>query len=469
MNSKAIIFSVFIFLSVALHAQLKVASVLGDNMVLQRNTEVNIWGKTLPNQNITVKTAWNKTSTRTTADEKGNWIVKVKTTQAGGPYTIDINSSKEKIQLKNILLGEVWLCSGQSNMEMPVRGFEDQPIANSTEILSDAENNQIRFLKVEHASKASPQDTCVGQWSVANAGTVSRFSALSYLFAKQLQQKLNVPVGVICSAWGGSRIEPWIDAQTLSKFPNALAQTTYKGIEPQHQASTLYNGMIAPIQNFVIKGALWYQGESNILNYYEYAELLQAMVAQWRKNFNVGDFPFYFVEIAPYSYPYKGALNSALLREAQLKAQTIIPNSGMVSTIDLGDENWIHPAEKITIAKRLSIWAMSETYHLEGLPYKTPTFKALEVNDSIAVISFNNVALGLTTWGKEVNCMEIAGADKVFYPAEMKIIKKQLNVWSPKVKTPVAVRYAFSNFPKTEGYLYNTTGLPVPSFRTDNW
>ncbi len=469
MNFKSITFFVLLILSFALQAQLKVASVLGDNMVLQRNTEVNIWGKASPNQNITIKTGWSKISTKITADEKGNWIVKVKTTQAGGPYTIQINCNKEKIQLNNILLGEVWLCSGQSNMEMPVEGFEDQPIANSVEILSGAENSQIRFFKVEHASTQSPQDTCVGHWSVANALTVSKFSAVGYLFAKQLQQKLNIPVGVICSAWGGSRIESWMDAQTLAKFPNALAQTTVDGILPQHQASKLYNGMIAPIQNFVIKGALWYQGESNIINYFEYAVLLQAMVAQWRKNFNVGEFPFYFVEIAPYPYPYKGALNSALQREAQLKAQALIPNSAIVSTIDLGDENCIHPAEKATIAKRLAMCALSETYRIEGLPYKTPTFKTMEVKDSMAIISFNNVALGLSSGGKKVNCLEIAGVDKVFYPAEMNIEKMQLNVWSPMVKAPVAVRYAFSNYPKTDGYLYNTTGLPVPSFRTDNW
>ncbi len=469
MNIKTILFSVFIFLSFALQAQLKIASVLGDDMVLQRNTEVNIWGKASPHQNVTVTASWNKISTKTTADDKGNWIAKVKTTNAGGPYNISVISNKEKIQLKNILLGEVWLCSGQSNMEMPVEGIEDQPINNSSDILLDAENKQIRFFKVEHASTQSPQDTCVGHWSVASAITVSKFSAVGYLFAKQLQQKLNIPVGVICSAWGGSRIEPWIDTQTLANFPNALAQTTYNGIEPQYRASALYNGMIAPIQNFVIKGALWYQGESNIINYYEYAELMQAMVAQWRKNFNVGEFPFYFVEIAPYPYPYKGALNSALQREAQLKANKLIPNSGMVSTIDLGDEIWIHPAEKTTIAKRLSMWALSETYHFEGLPYKTPTFKAMEVKDSLAIISFNNVALGLSTWGKKVTCLEIAGADKVFYPAEMNIEKMQLYVWSPMVKVPLAVRYAFSNYPKTEGYLYNTAGLPVPSFRTDNW
>lgn len=469
MNIKTILFSVFIFLSFALQAQLEVASVLGNDMVLQRNTEVNIWGKATPNQDVVVQTSWTKISTKTTADEKGKWIVKVKSTNAGGPYTIKISSKKEKILLQNILLGEVWLCSGQSNMEMPIRGFEDQPINNSCDILLDAENKQIRFFKVEHASISSPQDTCVGKWSVANAVTVSKFSAVSYLFAKQLQQKLNIPVGVICSAWGGSRIEPWMDAQTLAKFPNALAQTTFDGIQPQHQAYKLYNGMIAPIQNFVIKGALWYQGESNIINYYEYAELMQAMIAQWRKNFNVGEFPFYFVEIAPYPYPYKGALNSALQREAQLKAQALIPNSGMVSTIDLGDEDWIHPAEKATVAKRLSLWALSETYHVEGLPYKTPTFKTMEVKDSVAIISFNDLALGLTSWGKKVNCIEIAGADKVFYPAEIKIVNKQLQVSSPNVKIPVAVRYAFSNFPKTEGYLYNTAGLPVPSFRTDNW
>jgi len=469
MNLKTILFSVLFFLPLALFAQLKVASVLGNDMVLQRNAEVRIWGKAIPTQKVNVFTSWNKVSTITTADEKGNWILKVKTTDAGGPYSILIRSNTEKLQLTNVLLGEVWLCSGQSNMEMPVKGFEDQPISRSADILMDAQNDRIRLFNVEHASLKSPQDTSVGQWKIANAVTVSKFSAVGYLFAKQLQQKLNVPVGVICSAWGGSRIEPWMDAQTLATFPNALAQTTFDGIQPQHRASTLYNGMIAPIQNMVIKGALWYQGESNIINYYEYAGLMQAMVAQWRKNFDVGEFPFYFVEIAPYPYPYKGALNSALQRESQCKAYSLIPNAGMVSTIDLGDEDWIHPAEKATIAKRLSLWALSETYHQDGLPYKTPTFSTMEVKDSVATLSFQHVLLGLTSFGRKVTCLEIAGADKVFYPAQMSMAKKQLKVWSANVKAPVAVRYAFSNYPKTEGYLYNTAGLPVPSFRTDNW
>lgn len=469
MKSKIFIASVILSLCFQVQATIKVATILGDNMVLQRNSEVKLWGKANPNQKLNIVIGWNKEKINTTANDKGEWLVKVKTSDAGGPYNISITSAKEKIQLQNILLGEVWLCSGQSNMDMTIAGYGDQPINGSTDALLSAANNNIRLFTVARVSKAQPQDSCKGSWLVASAESVSKFSAVGYFYARFLQQSLNVPVGMICSAWGGSRIEAWMKNDVITGFADAYKQTTQEKSQPNQRASTLYNGMIAPIINYNIKGAIWYQGESNIINYQDYPALQDAMVKSWRTDFGVGNFPFYFVEIAPHAYSNPKAIKAALQREQQYKAMNLTPNSGMVSTVDFGEEKCIHPAEKATVSKRLALWALSETYNIKGLPYKSPVYKSMLVKDSVAVITFENAANGLTTNGKTVEGFEVAGQDSVFYPAKLTINQKQARIYSPNVKIPVAVRYNFRNFLPSGGFLYNTAGLPVIPFRTDNW
>ena len=470
MKTKFFLLSVLIFSFVLMQAQIKVASILGDNMVMQRNTEVKIWGKARPGEKLVITTGWNKVQTSVTTNAKGEWIAKVKTTDAGGPYTITISSPKEKVLLKNVLLGEVWLCSGQSNMEMPVAGFNDQPINGSNDLLVEADNSNLRLFTVKKSAITTLQDTCSGKWEVAAATSVAQFSAVGYFYANQLQQKLKVPVGIINSSWGGTRIEPWMNKESIAQYPEALTRSTQEKTASMQRATNLYNGMIAPIVNFAIKGAIWYQGESNIGEYKEYAALMKGMVTGWRKDFGVGEFPFYYVQIAPYSYNNSKATNSALQRDEQLRAMALIPNSGMVSTIDIGEEKCIHPAEKLTVGKRLAYWAFAETYGFKGINYKSPSYKSMSVKDSVAYISFDNTAKGLTTFGKEVESFEIAGADKVFFPGKLITIRLgQALVWAPQVKVPVAVRYGFCNFPQTKGFLYNIAGLPVLSFRTDDW
>lgn len=469
MKTKFLFLFLLLLSFLAGQAEIKVASVLGDNMVLQRNSEVKLWGTAKPGEKLVIKGGWTITPAVAQCNEKGEWMVKMKTNDAGGPYTILIASLKEKLTLRNIMLGEVWLCSGQSNMEMPMAGFGDSPIIGANDLMMDAENENIRLFKVNRAISSVPVDTCSGKWSVANAETAYNFSAVGYMYARILQQKLKVPVGVICSSWGGSAIEAWISHDHLLPFTDAYNRSSQPKTAIHQKASNLYNGMISPLINYVIKGAIWYQGESNIGNYKEYAALQAGMVANWRKDFGVGDFPFYFVQIAPYWYNNSKAINSALQRDEQLKAVALIPQSGMACTLDIGEEKNIHPAEKYVVSKRLALWALAETYGVKGVLYKSPVFSGMVVKDTLAVLSFDNVAMGLSTFGKEVNCFEVAGADSIFYPAKLAIKAKQANVWSPKVKSPVAVRYAFSNFPVTNGYLYNTAGLPVPSFRTDNW
>jgi len=469
MNSKIIILGIFLISAFSLSAKIKVASVLGDNMVLQRNTEVKIWGTADPNQKLTITTSWNKTKLSTTANDKGEWLVKAKTTEAGGPFTITFAAGKEKVQLQNILLGEVWLCSGQSNMQMSLLGYNDQPINGSNETILEANNCQLRLFTVKLSAQSSPQDTCVGKWEISSPKTAGNFSAVGYYFASKLQKVLKVPVGVINSSWGGSRIEAWIDAETMQKFPESLASTTKEKTPQHHRAANLYNAMIYPLKNLSIKGAIWYQGESNRGEYQYYAGLQKAMVAKWKSDFELKELPFYFVQIAPFWYNNSKDILSGKFYDEQLKSSLEIPNAGMVTTVDVGEEFCIHPAEKEILGQRLSYWALSETYKMEGIAYKNPIYKSVAVKDSALVLSFDNLVNGLTSYGKELTNFEIAGDDKVFYPAVAKIKSKQLTLTAPEVKKPVAAHYAYINYPSGKGFLYNTAGLPVLPFRTDNW
>lgn len=463
-------FSLTIFLLISflpVNAAITVGSVLGDNMVLQRNSEVKLWGKAGANQKLNIVVGWSNEKISTTANDKGEWLVKVKTTEAGGPYTISIMSQKEKLMFKNILLGEVWLCSGQSNMQMPVSGFTYNPVNGSTDALLWANNPSLRLFKVKMSASSQPRDSCGGEWLEATAESAAQFSAVGYFFGKLLQERLKVPVGMICSSWGGSRIEAWMKHETISEFPSAYEQTTREKQSPNQRASNLYNGMIAPLLNYSIKGVLWYQGESNIINNQDYAALQSAMVKSWRTDFGLGDFPFYFVEIAPFRYGNSKAVNSALLREQQYRSKALIPNSDMVSTVDLGNENSIHPAEKITVAKRLLLCALSDTYGIKGLPHSSPVYKNFSVKDSMAILTFT--AQGLTSFDKKVDCFELAGQDSVFHPAETRIQQNKVILISTGVKHPIAIRYAFHNFCPTDGYIYDMAGLPLLLFRTDDW
>jgi sialate O-acetylesterase len=469
MNSKILFISIFLFSAIYLNAKIKVASVLGDNMVLQRNTEVKLWGTAEPNQKLTIITGWNKAKISTVASESGQWLVKAKTTDAGGPFIISIVSGKEKIQLQNILLGEVWLCSGQSNMEMPMLGFNDQPINASNEALAEANNCQLRLFTVKRLSIKTPQDTCVGNWELATAQTVGKFSAVGYHFANRLQKALKVPVGVINSSWGGSRIEGWINSENMKKFPESLKSTTQEKTAPNQRASYLYNGMIHPIKNYSIKGAIWYQGESNRGEYQYYADLMKAMVEEWKSDFELKEFPFYFVQIAPYWYNNSKDILSGKFYDEQYKASLNIPRAGMVATVDFGEELCIHPAEKKAVGQRLTYWALSETYGVNGIAYKNPVYKDVVVKDSSLVVSFDNLVNGLTSFGKEITNFEIAGEDQKFYSATAKIKSKQVILTASEVKKPIAARYCYINYPVGKGFLYNTAGLPILPFRTDNW
>ena len=373
-----------------------------------------------------------------------------------------------KLVLHDILIGEVWLCSGQSNMEMPVKGFNNQPVLGSGKLLLDADNTQIRLFRLERAMSRKPEGDCKATpWEEASAMSVKEFSAVGYLYAKLLQEKLKVPVGIIESTWGGTMIEAWMDKSCLGNFPAIKvlepADTTKMG---KNEPTVLFNAMINPIIGYGIKGVIWYQGEQNRGNAGIYDKLMQSMVNEWRSVWKCGEWPFYYVQIAPYGY-HDPLGPAAPLREAQGRALHLLSNSGMVVSMDVGEERSIHPADKQTISARLAYWALACTYGRKGLPYASPEYNGMKVAGHMVNISFGNAPNGLTSFGKELGAFEIAGEDKRFFPAKAKITGKGIAVESDSVLAPVAVRYAYKDW--VVGDLYNTEGLPVGPFRTDSW
>ena len=461
-----------LFLPLFAFAAIELPYFFGNGMVLQQQTKAAIWGKAKPAAIVTVTPSWNKKKYSVKAAADGSWKVFVETPVAGGPYSMSL-SDGQMIRLENILVGEVWLCSGQSNMEMPMKGYKDQPVRNSNDAMFNSANDQLRFYVVPRSAKTEPQDTSKNyEWKVASPETTAGFSATGYYFGKLLQERLKVPVGLVNISYGGSTAEAWMNKATLEElFPEIKIPVTDK---PDNRTPTaLYNGMLHPFIGFTIKGCIWYQGESNYERPDQYESLFPAMVQQWRKEFGLGDFPFYFAQIAPYNYaqlpPYNsgGKFNSAYLRDAQRKAAEKIPNSGMIVLLDAGEENNIHPANKEVAGKRFAYLALAQTYGQKGFAYTSPSLAKVSYDKGVATLSFNNAPNGFTSFGKPLLQFEIAGADKYFRPAKASIIRGSIVVSAPEVKEPVAVRYAFKDF--VTGDLFSTEGFPVSSFRTDEW
>jgi sialate O-acetylesterase len=453
--------------STGVNAEVKLPSIFGDNMVLQQMTNVSFWGSATPASNVTVKTSWNGKSYSVRAGSDGKWKTKVATPSAGGPYSVTISDGKS-LTLKNVMVGEVWVCSGQSNMEMTMKGYMNQPITGSNEFIATSSNNHIRLITVPKIASLSPVDDFDGNWVLCEPETVADFSATAYFFGKMLNQALGVPVGLICTSWSGTRIEPWISEEALKSFDWVqLPDKNADGANLSPQTPTvLFNSMINPIAGYGIAGAIWYQGESNRLEPERYLELLPGLIGDWRKVWSVGEFPFYYVQIAPFDYGL-ASLNSAFLREVQLKASTSMPNIGMACVMDTGEKDNIHPANKKAAGDRLAYLALAKTYGKKGFASEGPLLKEMKIEGNQVKLTFTNAASGLTSFGKELSCFEVAGANKRFYPAKAFITAAGITLFSPSVNEPVAVRYAFKDF--VVGDLFNTGGLPASSFRTDNW
>jgi sialate O-acetylesterase len=461
--------------SFQINAKIKLPALFTDNMMLQQKSNAPIWGWAEKNGNVTIKTSWNSKIYKAKADDSGKWNVALQTPAAGGPFSIEVSEGAEKVLIKNILIGEVWLCSGQSNMEMPLKGFPGQPVRNGNEIIVKSANKNIRLITIPRATVLEPLQDFEGKWEVASPKSTANFSATAWYFGSLLQQVLDVPVGLIHVSYGGSSMEAWMNQEMLKDFASAKIPTTKEELakDPNRVPTTLFNGMLSPVIGYGIKGCIWYQGESNYERANEYTALMKKMVSSWRALWKQGDFPFYFAQIAPFNYAsfhpkdYLEKYNSAYLRESQFKASKEITNSGMAVLMDIGEENNIHPTDKEKGGNRLAFQALSKTYGVEGFEFESPRFKAIEIKDNLVTVSFDDAPNGITSYGKEVTGFEIAGEDKVFYPAKTEVRRKSVVLTSDKVAKPVAVRYLWKDFTKAE--LFSNGGLPVSSFRTDEW
>jgi len=483
-------------------ADIRLPAVIDSNMVIQHGGTVPIWGWAEPGKIIHVTTSWQTSGWGAVADKDGKWIVRINAPKdPGGPYEIDINGKK----LKNILCGEVWVCSGQSNMQWSLARSEDP-----NEAIAAANHPNIRLFYVPRTFAVRPQDDCVADWKQCTPETATGFSAVGYYFSKKLHEELNVPIGIICSSWGGTRIEPWTPRVGFEQVPaisaditkiiddseqqyttnvadsldtiEAWAADSRKAIKadtllpempawPVHplnrhqQPTALYNSMIYPLLPFTVKGAIWYQGESNHREGMLYHEKMKALIAGWRSVWKQKDLPFYYVQLAPYRYMTDPNLPEVW--EAQTKTLSV-PNTGMAVINDIGDVNDIHPRNKKDVGARLALWALAKDYDRGGLVYSGPLYKTMAPEGNKIRIRFDHVGRGLVSRDDEpLSWFTIAAADKNFVEAQAKIDGDSVLVWSDQIEKPVAVRFAWHEL--AEPTLMNKEGLPASSFRTDDW
>jgi sialate O-acetylesterase len=443
------------------YGQLRLPSLFDDHMVLQQQSPTPIWGWAHPSQEITIKVSWDTTTIRTKSDNTTYWSTTLYTPPAGGPYTITIkNAWGEQRILQDVMIGEVWLCSGQSNMEWAMETSGD-----GKQVLPQVNDPNIRLFQVNKSAASFPQVHGEGQWKACNAETARYFSAVAYFFGKKLNRDLNVPIGLINASWGGTPAETWVpEGRILADA--ALKASAAKQIDDRpwcpSNPGVVYNSMIHPLIPFRVAGALWYQGESNTSAPETYKHLMETLVTEWRRAF-LNDFPFYYVQIAPYTQ-YDGD-SGVKLREQQVEMLQI-PKSGMVVISDLVDNvKDIHPQYKKPVGERLANVALADTYGKKGIAYQSPIYKSFKVEKGKIRITFDYATGGLMAKGKELTEFEIAGADNKFYPAKAKIEGSTIVVSAKEVKNPVAVHFGWSNAAMPN--LFSKEGLPVPSFRTD--
>ena len=466
MKNKTLLIISFLTFNLIVSQDLKLPTIFSNNMIMQQESVVSIWGWSKPNSKVSINVSWNKKKHKTKSNNKGEWLLKILTPKAGKVHKISIGTNTDLIHITNVLMGEIWIASGQSNMQMNLNGYKNEPIIGANDAIANSKNSQIRFFTVERNTSKTPLDNLTGKWSVSNPENSPFFSAVAYSFAKYLNKTLDIPIGIIHTSWGGTPAEAWTDSQSiLSDFKKSEIKN-YREV-PSHEPSSLFNAMINPLVKFRIKGAIWYQGESNVSRASSYAKLKNSMIEGWRREWNQGSFPFYFVQISPYKYDGSEKTSSAFLREAQLNTMLNTSNTGMAVSLDVGDENSIHPPRKFILGKRLAYWALNKDYGLSTVEFSGPVFKSLEIKENKVLLKFDYAKSGLYCPDEEINNFELASEDRVFYPANAKIMWNQLEVQSDNVKNPVHVRYGWKNY--LNGNLFNTKGLPASSFRTDSW
>ncbi len=443
-------------------ADVRLPSVFNSHMVLQRDQTIPIWGWADEGEEITV-TLGDK-SAKETADENGKWRVRLPMMEAGGPHTIVVKGNNE-VQLDDVMIGEVWVCSGQSNMEWPMT----RTLAAPAEI-AVADFPELRLFDVSHAVADKPQDDCNGEWKTCTPESVAHFSAVGFFFGRHLHTKLRIPVGLISTNWGGTRAEAWTSRKSLERdeeFAPILERAKEFDPKNPHQPSVLYNGMLAPVIPYGIRGAIWYQGESNVSRAQQYAKLFPTMIKDWRRSWGQQDFPFLYVQLAPFRYGKQDKRCCAELWEAQLKTLKL-KNTGMAVTVDIGNVRDIHPRNKQEVGYRLALWAMAKTYGVDDLVYSGPLFKAQCMEDGQVRVYFTQTGSGLNTNdGQPPSHFEVCGEDHKFVPASAMIEGDTVVVFNEDIQEPVAVRYAWSD--DAVPNLVNKEGLPASPFRSDNY
>jgi sialate O-acetylesterase len=455
-------------------AELSLPEIISDNMVLQQSSNAQLWGWATPGKDVAVTTSWTgKNVVKAKADSNGRWEAKIPTGAASfDPQSITISGDGSTITLSNVLIGEVWFCSGQSNMEMPLRGFWTQPVEGAAQAIAySGKYPGIRVATVPKRGSYTPQDKVEGSWKVSNPANAGEFTACGYFFARSLTDILNVPVGLISCAYGGSKVEGWEPADLINTYPelDLEKEKTDTSVDEWHRMTLMYNAMLRPLIGYTIKGFLWNQGESNVGCHDTYPQHFADMVARWRQEWGMGELPIYQVEIPGWNYGNPEAIDAALLREAQHKAAAITPNCGIVCTSDLiydYELEDIHASRKQELGERLAFMAAAKTYGIEGIPCEYPTYKSMDVDGNKATLHFYNADNGFTP-NDVLEGFEVAGEDMVFHPADATEIydTRDILVTSKDVEKIVAVRYDFKNF--AVGKVHNLMGLPLIPFRTD--
>ena len=456
-----------LLLSLAAHAVPKLPTLFSDNMVMQQNTIAQLWGTARPGHKGKMKASWGAGQT-VMADAVGNWRASLPTSVAGGPYTITVSDGKT-ITLNNVMLGEVWLCSGQSNMEFPVKGWAQ--VLHADEEVAQAVHPDIRLLQIHKVSTLHPTGEVIANsptWQECSPQTVPEFSAVAYFFARQLTQALHVPVGVIDATWGGSNIESWISGETLTQLPYMKSICDHlSGPTDRNTPTALYNGMIRPLIPMAMRGVCWSQGEQNERRGYEYRDLFSMLIRDWRKAWQ-RDFPFYFVQLANFHERHQEPVEAewAELREAQDLALHLA-HTGMAVTMDIGEGGNVHYPNKQEVGRRLALQALAKTYG-KDVTCDGPRLAGYTISRDTVTVAFDHADGGLKAKAGRLTQFTVAGPDHIWHNAKAVIVDaSHVAVWSDSVPMPVAVRYAWQDNPDAD--LYNGMGLPAAAFRTDDW
>jgi len=504
-HAKWLVFLLVCLVAAPAAAQVRLPALFADHMVLQQGKPAPVWGWAAPGEQVTVRLGDRQAAA--TADASGRWLAQLPPLAAGGPHELTVQASNT-ITRHDVLVGEVWIASGQSNMEWPLRRA-----ANADQEIAQADYPLIRCFTVTKAVAPEPQAECQGEWVICSPDTADDFSAVGYFFVRELHQRLGVPVGLINSSWGGTPAESWTSRAALLADPElaylvgnwdqAMAKYTEDCLLPAAQvrdwlaraeaartagqplpqpppsawpddprrnpwlAGGLYNGMIAPLVPYALAGAIWYQGESNAGRAYQYRRLFPALIQDWRRAWGQGEFPFLFVQLANFmpARPEPGDSAWAELREAQLLTLAL-PTTGMAVIIDIGDAADIHPANKQDVGRRLALAAQALAYR-QRVAYSGPIYRALTVEGDRLRLHFRHTGGKLVARGGPLQGFAIAGEDRFFVWAQARIEGNTVVVWSPQVPRPVAVRYAWADNPVCN--LYHQGGLPASPFRTDDW